>query len=66
MSVILNIKPVSPEYWSTYGSSVTTSCVSVKVNEDELRTYSNQKLIQILADNTSKSYDEINNIFKQY
>ena len=45
---------------------VVVGSLSVKVNEDELRTYSNQKLIQILADNTSKSYDEINNIFKQY
>ena len=45
---------------------VVVGSLTVKVNEDKLRTYSNQKLIQILADNTSKSYDEINNIFKQY
>tara|TARA_Y100001973_G_C4958506_1_gene213779 strand:+ start:104 stop:277 length:174 start_codon:yes stop_codon:yes gene_type:complete len=45
---------------------VVVGSLSVKVDEDKLRAYSNQKLIQILADNTSKSYDEINNIFKQY
>ena len=38
---------------------IVVGSISVRVNEEILKTYSNDKLINILQEHTNKSYNEI-------